>query len=72
MRAAFIVQLGPGSRPSEQHFEGFVEEVDSGKELRFHSLPELLGFLGARYEAIIVRKSDVVEGDAPEDETVGE
>jgi hypothetical protein len=55
------VQLGSGSRPSEQHFEGRVEEVDSGKELRFHSLPELLGFLGARFHAVLVRKADILE-----------
>lgn len=67
MRGAFIVQLGPGSRPSEQHFEGCVEEVDTGKELKFHSLPELLEFLGRRFQAVIVRKADIVEGSTSDD-----
>jgi hypothetical protein len=51
MRGAFVVQLGPKTRPTEGQFEGWVEEVDSGKELRFHSTEELLAFLGQRFAA---------------------
>lgn len=51
MRGAFVVRLGPGTRPSENHFEGWAEEVDSGKEGRFHSLDELVRFLGERFQA---------------------
>jgi hypothetical protein len=36
---------------SENRFEGWVEEVDSGKELRFHSTGELIQFLGERFRA---------------------
>ena len=49
MRGAFVLRLGPGTNPSGGTFEGWVEEVDSGKELRFHSTEELLGFLGQRF-----------------------
>jgi len=48
MRGAFIVQLGPKTKPEEGRFEGRVEEIDSSIELRFHSSEELLKFLGER------------------------
>jgi len=51
MRRAFVLQLGPGTRPAKQHFEGSIEEVDTGRELRFHSVEELLAFLGQCFEA---------------------
>jgi hypothetical protein len=50
MRGAFVVQLGPETKPSEGRFEGLVEEVDSGRELRFRSTEELMNFLGQRFE----------------------
>jgi hypothetical protein len=46
MRGAFVLQLGTETKPSDDDFEGWVEEVDSGKELRFHSTGELIQFLG--------------------------
>ena len=55
------MQLGPDTRPSEQHFEGCVEEVDSGKELRFQSLEELLKFFEERFQAAFARKTDIFE-----------
>jgi hypothetical protein len=51
MRSAFVVQLGSATQPSRQHFEGSIEEVDTGRELRFHSTAELLGFLGQCFES---------------------
>ena len=51
MRAAFIVRLGRDTKPAQDNFEGWVEEVDSGDELRFHSTAELLRFLGQRFQA---------------------
>jgi len=51
MRGAFVLRLGAETEPSENRFEGWVEEVDSGKELRFHSTGELLQFLGERFRA---------------------
>ena len=49
MRGAFVVRLGPDTEPSQDRFEGRVEEVDSGSELRFHSTGELIQFLGERF-----------------------
>jgi hypothetical protein len=51
MRGAFVLRLRAETKPSEHHFEGWVEEVDSGKELRFHSTGELIQFLGERFRA---------------------
>ena len=50
MRGAFVVQLGPATRPAEGQFEGLVQEVDSCTELRFRSSEELLKFLGQRFD----------------------
>jgi chorismate mutase len=50
MRGAFIVQLGPETKPAEGRFEGWVQEVDLCKELRFRTSEELLKFLGERFE----------------------
>ena len=50
MREAFVVKLGPETRPTESRFEGWVEEVDSCTELRFRSSEELLEFLGERFD----------------------
>jgi len=50
MRGAFVVQLGPASKPAEGQFEGLVQEVDSCTELRFRSSEELLKFLGQRFD----------------------
>lgn len=52
MRGAFIIRLGPDTRPKQGLLEGWVEEVDSCNELRFHSTEELLKFLGDRYQAV--------------------
>jgi hypothetical protein len=51
MRGAFVVRLGRGTNPSEGQFEGSIEEVDSGQELKFQSSSELLRFLGERFLA---------------------
>jgi hypothetical protein len=57
MFGAFIVQLGPKTKPDRGRFEGRVEEVDSSIELRFHSSEELLKFLGERFNC--AKSSDV-------------
>jgi hypothetical protein len=51
MKGAFIIRLGPETKPKQGLYEGWVEEVDSCDELRFHSTDELLKFLGERYQA---------------------
>lgn len=53
MRGAFVVQLGPETKPAEGRFEGWVEEVDSSTELRFRSAEELLKFLGQRFDLVM-------------------
>jgi len=50
MRGAFVVQLGPATKPAKGQFEGSVHEVDSFTELRFHSTEELLRFMGQRFD----------------------
>lgn len=50
MRGAFVVQLGPETKPAEGRFEGWVQEVDSCTERRFRSTEELLQFLGQRFD----------------------
>jgi len=63
MRGAFILRLGAETEPSENRFEGWVEEVDSGKELRFHSTGELVQFLGERVcAAFQLRHKEVEQG----------
>jgi hypothetical protein len=49
-RQAFVVHLATGTRPSDRHFDGWIEEVDTGRELRFRSTAELLAFLGQCFE----------------------
>lgn len=50
MRVAFVLQLGSDTQTARREFEGWIEEVDSGRELRFRSTDELLAFLGHCYE----------------------
>ena len=50
MRQAFVLQLGTDSDPSRRHFVGVIEEVDTGRELRFKSTDELLAFLAECFE----------------------
>jgi len=61
MRGAFVVQLGKGSQPNQGQFEGWVEEVDSGMQLRFRSADELITFLTRRMQA--VRRREVAQAD---------
>lgn len=55
MRLAFVLQLGEETRPAEGLLEGWVEEVDSCIQCRFHSTEELLKFFGQRCEAAGLR-----------------
>ena len=50
MRQAFVLQLASGTETARRHFEGFIEEVDTGRELRFRSTDELLQFLGKCFD----------------------
>jgi hypothetical protein len=40
----------PDSNPAEGKFRGGVEEVDTNREIKFHSLEEFLAFLQNRIE----------------------
>jgi hypothetical protein len=49
MQGAFVVCLGISQgEQSREELEGRIEEVDSGKSLRFHSGEELIEFLLSR------------------------
>jgi len=68
MKGAFVVQLGAGTRPSENHFEGWAEEVDSGKEIKFHSLDELIRFLSERAQIGLTAERNRLNWDNSMDE----
>jgi hypothetical protein len=50
MKQAFVLQLGSETDISRRHFVGRVEEVDTGRELRFRSTEELLEFLAQCFD----------------------
>ncbi len=50
MQGAYVVHLGAPEKQSRQELEGRIEEVDTGKSLRFHSGGELIQFLYERLE----------------------
>jgi hypothetical protein len=50
MRQAFVLQLGPETEAARRHFVGCIEEVDTGRELRFRSTEELLAFLARCFD----------------------
>ena len=51
MRWAFVLQLGSQTKAPPGQLEGWIEEVDTGREMRFRSTDELLAFLGECFEA---------------------
>jgi hypothetical protein len=63
MRGAFVLRLGRDTQPAQRHFDGSVEEVDTGRELRFRSTDELLAFLGECFELAAERDRTPDEGD---------
>jgi hypothetical protein len=58
MRRAFVVHLGPGTEPRQRHFDGWIEEVDTGREARFHSTEGLLTFLSECVDRARRRESE--------------
>ena len=58
MRGAFVIRLTPETQPAQNRFSGWVEEVDSGKEMRFRSTEELLQFLREHFETALPRRRD--------------
>lgn len=53
MKQAFVVKLGANTNSEVRHFEGCVEEVDTGRELRFRSTEELLAFLAECFDKAV-------------------
>ncbi len=53
MRQAFVLQLGSQTDAAQCQFEGCIEEVDTGRELRFKSTNELLEFLCESFEEAV-------------------
>jgi hypothetical protein len=45
MKRAFVIRLSPDTNPEKGKFQGHVEEVDTGRELKFRSLEEFLAFV---------------------------
>lgn len=45
MRYAFVLRIAPDSDFDNGRLVGRVEEVDTGRELKFRSVPELVAFL---------------------------
>jgi len=45
MKRAFVIRFSPDTNPAQGKFQGHVEEVDSGKELKFRSIEEFLAFV---------------------------
>jgi hypothetical protein len=50
MRQAYVVKLGAETNPSKREFVGYVEEVDTGRELRFNTTEELLTFFAECFD----------------------
>jgi hypothetical protein len=42
MKRAFVIRLSPDTNPAKGKFQGHVEEVDTGRELKFRSVEEFL------------------------------
>jgi hypothetical protein len=68
MRAAFVLRLGRDSKPADQHLEGWVEDVNSGKEARFHSTEELFQFLKEHFLAVGERHNNVTKDSRNDDQ----
>jgi hypothetical protein len=45
MKRAFVLRLNPEARPVGGTFQGRVEEVDSGRNVKFGTIEEFLNFL---------------------------
>jgi hypothetical protein len=63
MRRAFVVQLAPETQHVRRHFAGRIEEVDTGREVKFHSTDELLDFLSECCELALRRNAERQEDD---------
>lgn len=58
MREAFVLTLGDGTEPATRRFTGWIEQVATGRERRFHSTDELLTFLAECIEQKASEKTE--------------
>ncbi|MEO8052479.1 MAG: hypothetical protein ABI833_18875 [Acidobacteriota bacterium] len=56
MQGAYVVCLGSQGEQSHEELEGRIEEVDSGKSLRFHSGEELIQFLRSQQKNALTER----------------
>jgi hypothetical protein len=68
MRGAFVVRLGLRTDPARGQFEGWVEEVDTGKQLKFRSTEELLHFLAQSFEETLRREQQLNRRDEQQED----
>ena len=61
MRQAFVLRLGSETETARRHFDGCIEEVDTGRELRFRSTDELLEFLGKCFDEALSGEREPVD-----------
>jgi len=67
MKGAFVLRLSSEARPDRGVYQGWIEEIDSGLELRFHSADELLRFVAERFHAALESHVDDSEGQTTQD-----
>jgi hypothetical protein len=65
MREAFVLRLNSDSKPAVGGLSGWIEEVDTGKELRFRTTEELVVFLGKCLDERRGNRSPEREDDNP-------
>jgi hypothetical protein len=58
MKGSFVVQLWNIGQGMAGQLEGFVEEVDTGRQYRFRSEFDLIDFLRERARLSLLRKDE--------------
>jgi hypothetical protein len=63
MRLAFVLQLGSDTDTAARELRGWIEEVDTGREMRFRSTDELMAFLSESFDLARDRDREPRERD---------
>ena len=58
MKESFVIQLWNIGKGMAGQLEGFIEEVDTGKQCRFHSEFELIDFLREQVRRSLLKKDE--------------
>ena len=58
MKESFVIQLLNIGKGMAGQLEGFIEEVDTGKQCRFHSEFELIDFLREQVRRSLLKKDE--------------